>query len=203
MDIENAQKTERLFGAVLGDVVLARQVTDYLASRSTIPSRDELMRFRGVGGSTADKIIACCELSARYVVGTQAREVVNPDDAMPYLCGLKFSTQERFVVLTLDSVNHVIGTHEVTVGLVNQTQVAPREVFRVALLDNAVSIIVAHNHPSGSTEPSTQDWGITRELCSAGKIMKIPVLDHIVVGKCGVTSMCRIDPYVFDSSINR
>lgn len=203
MDIENAQKTERLFGAVLGDVDLARRVTDYLAGCTVIPSREELMRFRGVGESTADKILACCELSARYVVGTQARTLVNPDDAMPLLCGLKFETQEHFVVITLDASNHVIATHEVTVGLVNQTPVAPREVFRVALLDNAVSIILAHNHPSGSTEPSAQDWGVTRELCGAGKIMKIPVLDHIVVGKCGYTSMCRMDPCIFELSMNK
>lgn len=203
MDIENAQKTERLFGAILGDIDLARRVTDYLASCTGIPSKENLMNFRGIGESTAEKIIACCELSARYVVGTEAKNVTNPEDAMPYLCGLKFEPQEHFVVLTLDAANHVINKHDVTVGLVNQTQVAPREVFRRALLDNAVSIMMAHNHPSGSTEPSKEDWGITRLICDAGKIMKISVIDHIVVGKCGYTSMCRMDPDLFRSSMDK
>lgn len=203
MDMENAQKTERLFGAILGDVDLARRVTDYLAGCTGIPSKENLMNFRGIGESTAEKIIACCELSARYVVGTEARSVINPEDAMPYLCWMKFEPQEHFVVLTLDSANHVIGKHDVTVGLVNQTPIAPREVFRAALLDNAVSIMVAHNHPSGSTEPSEQDWAITRMICAAGKIMKISVVDHIVVGKCGYTSMCREDPCIFESSMSK
>ena len=199
MDIENAQKTERLFAAVLGDVELARRVCDYLATCTVIPTRETLMRFRGVGETTADKIIACCELSARYVVGTQAKAVTGPEDVLPRLCALKFEERERFVVVTLDASNHIIGTHEVTVGLVNQTPVAPREVFRVALMDNAVSIIVAHNHPSGSSDPSSQDIAITRTLCAAGKIMKIPVLDHLVVSKGGYTSICRIEPDIFES----
>ena len=202
MDINNMQQTERLFGAILGDVELARQVTEYLAKCSRIPTKGELMRFRGIGESTADKILACCELSARYVVGTEAVAITAPEILVSrYLCSMKYEAQESMVVVTLDAGNHVIGTHRVTKGLVNQTPAAPREVFRVALMDNAVSVIVAHNHPSGSCEPSKEDISLTRVLCAAGKIMKIPVLDHIVVAKSGFTSICRMQPEIFEEAL--
>lgn len=191
-----------LFGAILGDVDLARRITDYLAGCARIPSRDELVRVRGVGEATADKILACCELSARYVVGTEAKEVISPDDVLSRLCDLKYESQEHFVVITLDSANHIIARHTITVGLANQTPAAPREVFRAAVLDNAVSIIVAHNHPSGSTEPSGEDMSITRLLVSAGEIMKIPVLDHIIISKSGYTSLCRLDPDMFKQGLS-
>ena len=191
-----------LFGAILGDVDRARRITDYLAGCTRIPSRDELVRFRGVGEATADKILACCELSARYLVGTEAKAVVCPDDVLDRLCDLKYESQEHFVVITLDNANHVIARHTVTVGLANQTPAAPREVFRPALMDNASSIIVAHNHPSGSTEPSEEDMAITRLLISAGKIMKIPVLDHIIISKSGYTSLCRLDPDMFKEGLS-
>lgn len=191
-----------LFGAILGDIDLARRITDYLAGCARIPTRDELVRFRGVGEATADKILACCELSARYVVGTEAKTVISPDDVLNRLCDLKYESQEHFVVITLDSANHVIARHNVTVGLANQTPVAPREVFRPALMDNAVSVILAHNHPSGSTEPSEEDMSITRLLVSSGKIMKIPVLDHIIISKSGYTSLCRRDPDMFAEGLS-
>ena len=202
MDINNMQQTERLFGAILGDVELARQVTEYLAKCSRIPTKGELMRFRGIGESTADKILACCELSARYVVGTEAVAITAPEILVSrYLCSMKYEAQESMMVVTLDAGNHVIGTHRVTTGLVNQTPAAPREVFRVALMDNAVSVIIAHNHPSGSCEPSKEDISLTRLLCAAGKIMKIPVLDHIVVAKSGFTSICRMQPEIFEEAL--
>lgn len=192
-----------LFGAILGDIDLARRITDYLAGCARIPTRDELVRFRGVGEATADKILACCELSARYVVGTEAKTVISPDDVLNRLCDLKYESQEHFVVITLDSANHVIARHNVTVGLANQTPVAPREVFRPALMDNAVSVILAHNHPSGSTEPSEEDMSITRLLVSSGKIMKIPVLDHIIISKSGYISLCRRDPDMFAAGMSK
>jgi DNA repair protein RadC len=61
--------------------------------------------------------------------------------------------------------------------------------------------VLAHNHPSGSTEPSEQDFAITRLLCAAGKVLQIPVIDHIIVGRGGYTSMCRLDPDMFERSV--
>lgn len=90
--------------------------------------------------------------------------------------------QEAFTVLTLNTKNKVINTHMVSLGSLNSAIVHPREVFRVAILDGAASIIVSHNHPSGDVTPSPEDIKITKQLISAGEIMKIKVLDHIIVG---------------------
>ena len=190
-----------LLTLILGNPATAYNVENFLASSPKIPSKEELMKIDGVGEANALKVLACCELSTRYIVGTEAKSVTSPEDVIPRLAFLKFEEQEHFVVITLDSSNHVIGVHDVTKGLVNQTQVAPREVFRHAVMDNAVSVMVAHNHPSGNTEPSQEDRNLTRTLCAAGKIMQVPVIDHIVIGRCGFTSICRENPELFESAL--
>jgi len=89
---------------------------------------------------------------------------------------------EVFGILCLTTKNRVIAYHEVSRGQLDATIVHPREVFKAALLANAASIIVAHNHPSGDPTPSTDDYQLTRRLISAGEILGIRVIDHIVIG---------------------
>lgn len=115
--------------------------------------------------------------------------VTSPEDCLKYLELIKDQFQEHFVALTLDGAGNIINSRVITVGLLNHTLVHPREVFRGAILDNAASIIVAHNHPSGSLEPSSQDIAITTQLKDAGTLMGIPVIDHIIVSKNGHLSM--------------
>lgn len=92
--------------------------------------------------------------------------------------------QEAFVVLLLDTKNRMIGAPRVaTLGLLNGSQVHPRETFRAAVRESAASVIVAHNHPSGDPTPSREDIDITRRLVDAGKILGIPVLDHVILGR--------------------
>ena len=192
-----------LLTTIIGNPVTAYDVERILAENTEIPTHERLMMIRGVGPSTANKILALCELSARYMVGTKAYKVSFPADAARRLAYLKFAVKEVFCVMTLDSSNHVINVHEITVGILNNTQCHPREAFKVAILDNAASIILAHNHPSGTNEPSSEDYAITRVLCAAGKVMKIPVIDHIIVSKTGFTSMCRETPELFESLIEK
>ena len=97
--------------------------------------------------------------------------------------------QEHFNVVTLSTAAEVIKVHNITKGLLNHSLVHPREVFRVAILDNAHSIICVHNHPSGNVEPSNQDLEITKQLVESGKILGVEVLDHVIVTKSGVTSL--------------
>ena len=98
------------------------------------------------------------------------------------------SPQEIFIVITLNSNHNVINVHEVTKGLVNRTLIHPREVFRPALIDNATAVVVAHNHPSGTTQPSIDDNQVTNMLTEAGKIIGIRVLDHLIIGRFNYTS---------------
>ena len=192
-----------LLTAILGDSLTAWRVEEFLKTSARIPTAEDLKRIKGVGPATAEKILAVCELSARYIVGTEQKSVTSPEDVLPRLCWLKYEQQEHFMMVTLDSANHIIGIHELTKGLANKTPIHPREAFRAAIADDAISVIFAHNHPSGSTEPSIDDLSITRVLCAAGKILQIPVLDHLIISKAGFTSICRQAPEIFEKPLKR
>lgn len=91
------------------------------------------------------------------------------------------SPSEMFAVFHLDAQNHVKGWEIVTRGILDASLIHPREVFRSAIVRNAASLIVAHNHPSGNPEPSSEDLKVTRQLSDAGHTLGIPVLDHVIV----------------------
>lgn len=190
-----------LLATIIGNERTAFRVETFLAAHTTLPTKEDLMRIDGIGEATAMKVLACCELSARYIVGTEATSVIEPECIARRLAWLKYEPQESFCVVTLDSANHIINVHEITRGVANKVQAHPREVFRYAVMDSAVSVIVAHNHPSGSTEPSPDDVALTRLLCAAGKFMQIPVLDHVIVSRTGFTSLCRNNPEMFEAYI--
>jgi DNA repair protein RadC len=90
--------------------------------------------------------------------------------------------QEKFMVLSLDSKNRLIRMHVVSIGTVDSTIVHPRDVFRNAIADNARSVILVHNHPSGDPSPSPEDTSVTRRLADASDILGIPILDHVIIG---------------------
>ena len=99
------------------------------------------------------------------------------------------SRQEEFHLVTLDTKNQVIDTHSITKGTLEASLVHPREVFRRAIKDAAASVILVHNHPSGDATPSKEDIAVTRRLESAGELLGINVLDHIVLGRNSATSI--------------
>ena len=96
--------------------------------------------------------------------------------------------REVFLVLFLDPHNQVIDVEFHSIGDVNQNAVYPRQVFRSALLNNAISIIVAHNHPTGDVTPSINDKALTKRLVKCGELVEVKVLDHIIIGKDGYFS---------------
>ena len=204
----NSLSNEELLALILGSGTrkcsvfeLSRHISEYLSSVSVLPTVDSLRHISGLGCVKASQVLACLELSSRYILSSRAVSVVSPEDLLSRLSSLKFKRQEHFVIVTLNSANYVINVHEVTSGLVNQTPIHPREAFAKAIEDRAVSVIFAHNHPSGSTEPSEQDIAITRLLCAAGKVLQIPVIDHIIIGQGGFTSLCRTMPEMFEKTV--
>jgi len=90
--------------------------------------------------------------------------------------------KEHFWVLCLDTKNHILRVELVTLGILDQTIVHPREIFRPAIGCSAKSIILAHNHPSGDPQPSDKDEQLTRRLVDCGRMLDIEVLDHVVIG---------------------
>jgi len=117
-----------------------------------------------------------------------AEKVSSPISALYHLEDIRNKEQEHFVAISLDGGNQIVRTRIITIGLVNQAPAHPREIFRGAIKDNAVSIIIAHNHPSDNVEPSRDDMATTERIKKAGEIIGIPVLDHIIVGPTKHTS---------------
>ncbi|WP_332236837.1 JAB domain-containing protein [Sporolactobacillus sp. KGMB 08714] len=110
------------------------------------------------------------------------RFIRSPEDS--YQCikpFLECRDREYFIVVSLDTKNQPMSVNICHIGNLNFSIVHPREVFKAAILSNSCSIIVAHNHPSGIVEPSQEDKEITKRLVSAGNIIGIEVLDHIII----------------------
>ncbi|WP_195617540.1 JAB domain-containing protein [Clostridium paraputrificum] len=95
---------------------------------------------------------------------------------------LEGADREKFVLLTLNTKNHITSITTVSVGSLSETTVHPREVFKTAILLNSASIIVCHNHPSGDSTPSKADINVTTRIKEGGKILGIELLDHIIIG---------------------
>ena len=126
-------------------------------------------------------------VSIKQVVRESDFEVVqikSPEDAASAIQKeIGDEDREVFFVLCLNTKNRVVAIHRASVGSINAAIVHPREVFKSAILNNAASIIIAHNHPSYDPSPSNEDLEVTKRLVKAGEILGIEVLDHIIVGE--------------------
>ena len=151
-------------------------------------SLEDLTRIEGVGKSRACQILSAMEMARRYLIKDE-HIIQNPKDVLNLLQDLKHKQQEYFVCISLNGANEVIKKRVVTIGLLNSSQVHPREVFADVIADRGASVVLAHNHPSGSLSPSESDIQITNQLVEAGNILGITVLDHIIISKKGHTSL--------------
>lgn len=134
---------------------------------------------------------------ADLVRESRLTKVCSPKDLLPHLESEKFAKQEHVIVFTLDGYNQIIKKHVVTIGLANQSLIHPREIFFPAIQDQAVSIVMAHNHPSGNIEPSDSDLVSTKRMVEASKIMGITILDHVIFGQTGFLSLRERFPLYF------
>lgn len=116
-------------------------------------------------------------------VSTRTQVCCPADVATVLMSYISNEAQEHFVVVALDAKNHILGVNTVYVGNVSAILLRAAEVFRPAILLNAAAIIVSHNHPSGDPAPSPEDVRSTETLVEAGKLLDLPVLDHIIVGE--------------------
>ncbi len=132
------------------------------------------------------------ELVRERELDTDTPSICEPADAAAVIWRfLEKCDREQFVVLLLATDNSVIGINVVSIGSLAASIVTPRETWKSAILANAAAIIVAHNHPSGNLEPSREDIRITRQLVEAGKLLGIPVHDHLIVTHRGFTSLAE------------
>jgi DNA repair protein RadC len=152
----------------------------------------ELMDIEGVGPAKATAILAAIELGQRAcLLRPPDRAIIDsPQMAVNALSReLTHYPQERFAILLLDVKNRLLGTKLITIGTATETLAPPREIFREVLKQGATKIIVAHNHPSGSTEPSQADIDLTRQLLAGAKFLGVPLLDHLILGHTEWTSI--------------
>ncbi|MDU2373235.1 MAG: DNA repair protein RadC [Peptoniphilus harei] len=144
-----------------------------------------LMEVDGIGEAKATMILAAVQLGIRLAVssnGTKIR-VTSPSIAANYvLSEMSVLEQEHFRIMTLNTKKEINFIREISKGTINMTIVHAREVFRAAISDNAHSIILLHNHPTGDPSPSKEDIGLTKNLIEASKIIGIDILDHIIIG---------------------
>jgi DNA repair protein RadC len=145
----------------------------------------ELVAERGLGRAGARRLAAAFELARRLHGSQRAHRpsVRSPSRVLRLLEDeVRGAEQERFFVLLLDGKHALRRVELVSLGTLTTSLVHPREVFRPAVRAAAAAVVCAHNHPSGDPEPSAEDVEVTRRLLDAGKLLGIPVLDHVVLG---------------------
>lgn len=152
---------------------------------------DELCQIKGVGLAKAAQIKAALELGKRLsCLEPDLMPVIHTPQEAGYLVmeEMCYLDREYFRVMLLNTKNRVLGIETVSIGSLNASLVHPREVFKRAIQRSAAAIILLHNHPSGDPSPSSEDKEITQQLCKAGRIIGIEILDHIVIGDHVFTS---------------
>lgn len=152
--------------------------------RIAMRPRAELLRSEGIGPGKAGRLLAAFEIGARLAGEDRpaSPRIREPEDVVRlFRARLRDLQVEEFHLLALDSQSQVLRQILVTRGLLNSSLVHPREVFRAAIAEAAAGIIVVHNHPSGDPTPSAEDRAVTRQLAEAGRLLDLPVYDHVII----------------------
>ncbi|KUJ83925.1 JAB domain-containing protein [Microbulbifer flavimaris] len=180
----------------LSAVDLARQLlADFGGLRPLLEAgREDFCRGKGLGDAKYVQLQAVLEMARRHLAETLQRSdaLCSPDAVRDFLAAqLRHRRREVFCCLYLDSQHRVIAFEELFEGTLNAASVYPREVVQAALQRGAAAVILAHNHPSGVSEPSQADLWITERLSQALELVDIKVLDHMIVGEGAALSFAE------------
>ena len=148
---------------------------------------EDLSQFAGVGDAKATLILAAIEF-ARRRIKPEGAKIVTPADLLPHVRHYADRKQEHFLCASINGANEILNIRVISIGLIDRSPVHPREVFADALADRASAVIVAHNHPAGSLDPSSSDVEVTKQLKAAGDVVGITLLDHIIFNRSGYFS---------------
>lgn len=158
---------------------VSMRVLDVIDKTTEIPSIEKLLEIPGIGYAKALSILAALEFSRRKWKPLN-RKIRNAKDVYEAIRHYANRKQEYFLSINLNGANEIINIHLITKGILNKTIIHPREVFALAIEDRANAIIIAHNHPSGNLQPGDDDIHTTQVLIDSGKILNIPIYDHII-----------------------
>lgn len=145
----------------------------------------QLGQMKGIGTAKAAELMAAVELGRRMTTHSAKQKLIVtcPEDAAEYAFPrFKYEEREHFAVILMNIKNHILSMPVISIGSLTASVVHPREVFKAAIQQTVASMILVHNHPSGDPTPSKEDIATTRRIVEAGKLMDIPVLDHIILG---------------------
>ncbi len=155
---------------------------------------DKLLTLPGLGKARTAQIIAVRELVTRFIrarIGARTA-IRDPELLADYLrLSLGHQSRERFRVFFLNKKIEILEEKDLFVGTIDETPVYPREIVQGALACHATAVILAHNHPSGSLQPSPEDIRVTEKIISACSLVDVRVLDHLIVGREGYFSFCN------------
>lgn len=157
----------------------------------------DLNSIKGLGKAKSAEIFACFEIGKRFLKDKKTHVYQKPEDVWNALTDIRNSKKEHFVALYLDSRSSEINREIISIGNLTSSLVHPREVFEPAIRNYSASVMLAHNHPSGSLEESESDIEVTKKLVAAGKILSIKIVDHIIVTKDGYNSLNSKFPTIF------
>lgn len=193
-----ALKTRELIAVIIGrgtrgrDVLaVSGEIENVFDKQKQDVTIENLTAVSGVGKAKACQLLAAFEIARRFVDRNEGLRISNPEEVLclPDVEAIRHRQQEHFMAITLNGAGEVIRARTLTVGLLNASQVHPREAFADAITDRAAAVVFVHNHPSGSLEPSAPDLAITRQLTEAGELLGIQVLDHLIISKKGHRSL--------------
>ena len=168
---------------------IARDVRKLIIEKGSDLTYEDLLSVKSLGPAKATQIMAGFELWRRQFEVSERPIIDSPEKAVEQLADIRDKKQEYFVCLTLDGANRLIAKRIISIGTLTSSLVHPREVFAEAITDRAASIIVAHNHPSGSLGASVTDIEATRRLIEASFLLGIKLIDHIIVTRTGDTRL--------------
>ena len=194
-----ALSDQELLAIILGrgtqkhDVMsLSRRIIAIIDIQGVDITAADLLDVEGIGPAKATLIAAAFEFVRRRVRPEGVR-IKHPTDVLPLIQHYADRKQEHFIVVSLNGAHEVMSTRVVTIGLVDQSHVHPREVFSDPLIERASAIVLAHNHPSGQLVPSPEDLDVTHRIKVAGDILGIEVLDHVLFTHKGFYSFAEHD----------
>jgi len=161
---------------------ISKEIAEIIQQQKTSLTASHLEDVRGIGPAKAYQLLAAFELARRHLM-PGAVKITSAKDVVPLLSEIATKQQEHFICISLNGANEVIQKRTVTVGLLDRSQVHPREVFADVIADRAAAVIFAHNHPSGDLRPSHADLKTQEQLVQAATILGVRVLDHVIVAK--------------------
>ncbi len=159
---------------------LAGRVLDQLKVCSSESVLSTLLSLEGIGPSKACLVSAAMELGKRLNSSSGSR-IYSPVDIIPFIQHYTLEKQEHFLCISLNGAHEILTIRTVSIGTLNRCIIHPREVYAEALKERSAAIILAHNHPSGNTNPSENDIEVTQQLYDVSKILGIHLLDHIII----------------------